>query len=160
MKNIFENKKNFKIDRSGKSIAIFLKKNLKVNKNIIFQLIKFSKEINKDNIRICMHSSKKDKIQNMINVIYKHKLVETHKHIYKDEIYHLIMGKMRIKIYNKNKCVRNIIIDKENFLLRLKKNTFHKILPITNYVVFHEIRMGTFKKNDSIFLNRIKEKKN
>ena len=155
MTSIF-NRSNFKIDKSGNSIAIFPKKSqFSINKNIIKSLIIFSKKNKNCNARICMHKNKKDKIQNMIVLLNKKNNSKffIHKHLYKDEIYQVIHGGLKIDIFKKNKVFKKIILDKnKNVIVRLKKNQFHKVYPTKQIVIFHEIRLGPFRKNDSIYL--------
>ena len=63
---IFNNKKKYKIDKSGKTLAIFLKDQFSIiDEKIINHLIMFSKKMNHQDIRICMHSNRKSKIHNM-----------------------------------------------------------------------------------------------
>lgn len=148
---IFNNKKKYKIDKSGKTLAIFLKDQFSIiDEKIINHLIIFSKKNNYQDIRICMHSNRKSKIHNMINLINKKKKNIYHKHIRKDEIYHIIKGEMKIEYLKKGKK-RKITLNKKKNIFRMRKNTFHQIVPLTKYVVFHEIRQGPFFKTDSVF---------
>ncbi len=151
MKKFF-NKKLFYIDKSGKSPALYLKKEMEVlDKKLINQLKIFSKKNHFKDSRICMHSSKSAKIQNMINIIYKKKNKNIfHKHLFKDEVYQIIKGQMKIIFVKRNKK-KSVILGKDNLIFRIKKNTFHQILPLSKFVIFHEIREGPFFKNDSIF---------
>ena len=65
------NLKKFKIDKSGKTEALFIKdKFLTINKKTINDLVSYSL-LKKNDVRICFHSSKKDKLHYMINVILK-----------------------------------------------------------------------------------------
>ena len=64
--NLF-NKKFFRFDQSGESLAIYPKFNyLKINNKLLKDLKKISKKNNNCNLRICLHKKKKDKLQNMI----------------------------------------------------------------------------------------------
>ena len=155
MKNFF-NKTNFKIDHSGNSIAIFPKnKYFKVSSVLINHLIKFSKTNDNCNVRICLHKDKRDRIQNMIVLLNKKNKTKflVHKHFLKDEIYQIIHGILKIDIYKNNGVFKKIVLKKgKDFIIRLKKNEFHKVYPKQQIAIFHEIRLGPFKKNDSIFL--------
>ena len=64
--------KNFlKLNDKGKSPAFFLKKDQNyLTRKIINSLFDFSQKYKKDT-RICLHSSKKSKVQFMINVLRK-----------------------------------------------------------------------------------------
>ena len=54
---IFNDSKKFKIDLTGKSPAIFLKKEILVNDILIKKLIKYSKINNNINCRLCFHKT-------------------------------------------------------------------------------------------------------
>ena len=142
------NKKNFFFDFSGKSPAFFLKKkNLKINNRLIKDLINYSKKNDNINCRICLHSSKKDKIHSMIVLINKNNHSRVHKHIGSDEIYNYISGSFYVLIYKLNKIIKKILIsNKEHFIYKVKKGTMHNILPLGNIVVFHEIKMNPYQK--------------
>ena len=151
MKSLKENK-IFKLDKNGLSLAFFVKKkNFLITKKIIRDLEKFSKKNNNTDVRICMHLSKRSKMQNMINLIHKKNFTtEPHKHLHKEEIYHLIKGKMKIEYFIKKKKF-TAILEKNFNIFRMSKNTYHNIIPLSKMIIFHEIREGPFKKTDSIF---------
>lgn len=151
----FLNNKLFKLDNSGNSLAIFPKKDyLKINKNLIRGLKSLSIKNKNCNVRICLHKNKSSKLQNMIVLLNSKCSSEfkIHKHKDKDEVYQIIYGKLKILTYKKNKIEKKITLQKnDNIILRLKKNKFHQVSPITDIVIFHEIREGPFTGQDSIF---------
>lgn len=142
------NKKNFIFDFSGKSPAFFLKnKNLKINKQLINDLINYSKKNNNINCRICLHNNKKDKIHSMIVLVNKSNQSKVHKHIGSDEIYNYISGSFYVLIYNLNKLIKKILVsNKENLIYKVNKGTMHNILPVQNVTVFYEIKMNPYQK--------------
>jgi cupin fold WbuC family metalloprotein len=151
----FYNKNIFKLDQSGHSLAIYSKNtNLIINKRLIKNLKNFSKRHNNCNLRICFHKNKKEALQNMVVLLNLHSgnKFKIHKHNFKDEVYQIIDGKLKIKIFSNQKVKKEIILSKEtNLIARLEKNTFHQTLPQSNIVIFHEIRKGPFSGKDSIF---------
>ena len=151
--SIFNNKKLYFIDKSGKSDAIFLRNKCSfIDINNLQHLIKYSRQNNYKDVRVCMHNNKKSIIQNMINLTFKSKKkINFHKHLKKDEAYHLIKGKMMIEYFCEKK-IKKVMLGKEKFLFRIGKNIYHRIKPLSNYIIYHEIRTGPFLKNDSIFL--------
>ena len=102
-------KNKFILDNSGKSPAFYLKKNINfLTKNNINFVKNFS-NINKIDSRICLHKNSKDKIQFMINSLYrKNKKYYYNYHKYTDEYYFIISGKLKIiyfdKFKKKKKC--------------------------------------------------------
>ena len=87
----------------------------------------------------------------MINIMYKKNKQNIHKHNFKDEIYHSIYGKTLVTIFEKKKN-KKFILNIKNPILRVMKNTYHLVESISNFSIIHEIRVGPFKKNDSINL--------
>ena len=60
------------------------------------------------------------------------------------------MDQLKLKFYIKTKK-KKIILDDNNKVLRISKNTFHKVKSKSDVAIFHEIRLGPFSKSDSIF---------
>ena len=145
--------KNFFIDKTGKTVAYFPKKNTSLSfNNFFFKKLETHAKSDNKNIRICCHQNKKEKLHSMFNLIFKKNgSYNFHKHIFKDEIYQIISGSIEIEIFFKNKK-KKIILDNKNKILRIRKNTFHKINSKSNISIFHEIRLGPFLKNDSIMM--------
>ena len=138
----FLNKKIFLLDVSGKSPAFFLKKkNVKINKNFYDNLIKFSK-LNKNIIcRICLHQSLNEKLHSMIVLINSKNQFNTHKHPTTPEVYQLIMGSLKINLFNnKKKKVKTIMMNKKNELFSINKNQYHVVIPTTKVAIFHETK--------------------
>lgn len=67
-------KDKFIEDNTGKSKAYYLKNRNKIflDKQLLSYVLKLAVKEKKD-FRICFHKNKKDKLHNMLNVIYKNK---------------------------------------------------------------------------------------
>ena len=77
-----------------------------------------------------------------------------HKHKFKDEVYQIIDGKLKIVVFKKKLKTKKIILQKgKNLIARIDKNIDHTTIPMTKIVIYHEIRQGPFSGNDSIFKN-------
>ena len=140
----------FKLDRSGKTDAFFFLKDEALSNNDINFLKKKSDKKQK-NIRICFHKNKKCILQIMVNLLFKKNAAIIHKHIKKDEFYHLIEGRLKINIFSNNKSLKKVIIlDKKKKFYYLNKKTIHQTIPLTNRSIFLECRIGPFEKNDTI----------
>jgi cupin fold WbuC family metalloprotein len=137
----FFNNKNFKIDTSGKSPAVYVKNAIKINKKIVDELIKLSNLNGNINIRICMHKSKNCNIHNMIVLINKSQEYKKHSHPRSDEIYHLIKGKMKVLETKKNKTIKKTYLEKQGDVYVVGKRVEHIVLPISIYAIFHEIKL-------------------
>ena len=142
------NQKYFTFDKTGKSLAIFPKeKYFTLSKKKIKQLKLLSKLNQNENVRICLHRTKKDALHNMIIYLNKKNFSEIHKHNSTDEIYQIISGKLKIKIFKKNKSLlKTIELSKDkNPIFRMKKNVLHQTVPVTDYVIFHECRLSPYR---------------
>jgi len=147
------NLKKFRIDKSGKSEAFFLKKNyFSLDKKTIDKLQKYSLEKKRD-VRICLHSSKKEKLHYMINVIIKKKKIRAHKHKNTLEIYKIVKGKLNIKFFKNNeKFYKECFLEKNKIeFCKVKPNTFHITNPVGRACIFVETRTGPFNKKDIRF---------
>lgn len=136
-------------DLSGKSIAYKFKKGPEIisKKNIQF-LLNISKKTKKD-ARILLHKSKNEKIQSMLNLLFKKKNYEFSFHKKSTEIYHILRGKLVIIYKNKNKSKKIILDNKKNYIFRMEKNIAHITYPKDSFCIFHEIREGPFNKKDN-----------
>ena len=142
------NKKNFKFDRTGKSLALFpKKKNFVASLDFIRELKLLSKKNEHQNVRICLHKDKKEKLHNMIIFLNKRNSSIIHKHNHTDEIYQIIFGILEIKIFNKNKKFLKSfkISNTKNPIFRMEKNVLHETIPVSDYVIFHECRLSPYK---------------
>tara|TARA_Y100001958_G_C21121971_1_gene465802 strand:+ start:243 stop:755 length:513 start_codon:yes stop_codon:yes gene_type:complete len=145
MKNLFEDKK-------AKSKSFFLKDNYKFfDQKMIKFLEKNFLKIKKD-IRICLHKNSSDKHHDMIILQQKDNFYLPHKHLKKGETYHIIKGSMASILFNDNGKIKKIYKLMKDNIFRTPINTYHTMIPLTKYVIYHESKMGPFlKKNDSIF---------
>ena len=88
----------------------------------------------------------------MIILQQKKKFYTPHKHLKKGETYHIIKGSMACVLLSDNGKITKVCKLKKNDIFRTPLNIFHTMLPISNYVIYHESKTGPFlKKNDSIF---------
>ena len=153
----FYNKKLFKLDYSGNSLAIYPKEILiSTGSKLINSLKKLSKNNDNCNLRVCFHKSKKDKLQNMMILLNSKSKQSSkiHKHKFKDEVYQIIDGKLKIVVFEKKLKTKKIILQKgKNLIARIDKNIDHTTIPMTKIVIYHEIRQGPFSGNDSIYKN-------
>lgn len=149
-------------DKKAKTRAFFFKKENGVlfDKDLKkFMLENFYK--NKNDLRICLHQKSIDKHHDMIILQQKKNYYKPHKHLFKGETYHMIVGSMKCILFNNYGKIKKIVTIKKNEIFRVPKNTFHTMLPLTNFTIYHENKPGPFiKKGDSIFPKWIGKYKN
>lgn len=107
--------------------------------------------------RFCLHKTTQEILHEMIIVICKDVYVRPHKHIRKTESFHVIEGSFFLILFDEDgKIIEKILMDTgkkdNNFLCRLEKNYWHTVIPISDFVVFHETTQGPYTgTDDSIF---------
>ena len=150
--------KNFLVDNSGKSKALFFKKSFpQINKQIIKQLINNYKK-NKKDVRICLHENKSSKIQCMINLISKKNFYIPHFHKDSEEYYFFIKNDLTVNCFNKKlKLIKKINVNKKNFLVKIEKNIPHITVPKNKFCIYLEFKLGPFDpKNSIVYKKKIK----
>ena len=137
MKNLIEDKK-------AKSKSFFLKDRYKfLEKNYLKT---------KKDLRICLHKNTLDKHHDMIILQQRKNFYLPHKHKEKGETYHIIKGSMASILFRDNGMIKKIYKLVEHDIFRTPLDTYHTMIPLTKFVIYHESKMGPFlKKNDSIF---------
>ena len=149
-------------DKKAITKAFFFKK----ENGVLFDrsLKKFMIEIfnkSKKDLRVCLHQKSTDKHHDMIILQQKRNYYKPHKHLFKGETYHMIVGSMKCILFNNFGKIKKIVTIKKNEIFRVPKNTFHTMLPISVITIYHENKPGPFiKKGDSIFPNWINKYKN
>ncbi|MBI5625219.1 MAG: cupin fold metalloprotein, WbuC family [Elusimicrobia bacterium] len=106
-------------------------------------------------VRICLHENPDSPFHEMVIVHKKGGVFKPHKHLEKDESYHMIDGILRIVIFSETGVpVETIRLGSAGtgfpFWIRIRQGIWHATIPETEYAVFHEARPGPFKGGDSI----------
>jgi cupin fold WbuC family metalloprotein len=141
-------------DKNAKSLSFFCKKDIvALNRDAIEELKRAASSGGAD-VRISMHPSPESDLHNMIILQHKETYVRPHKHLTKTETYQLIEGEHLVVVFDE----QGIVIDscnmslEDNFLYRFEKNQFHMSIPISDFVIFHESKIGPFiREGDSVF---------
>jgi cupin fold WbuC family metalloprotein len=107
--------------------------------------------------RICLHESLDNKTHEMIIVSHRDGTIPPHSHpVNKPESYHVLEGKLRVLIFNDNGSVRESFLlssDIHPKMYRIKGGVWHQPVPMSEWVVYHEVATGPFnKEHDLIFL--------
>ncbi|MFT6068491.1 MAG: cupin fold WbuC family metalloprotein [Bacteriovoracaceae bacterium] len=112
----------------------------------IQRLVSKAKKTEQGSFRLNCHDSFEDNLQQMIICLTK-KNGNIHRHKNTDEVISILEGRMSVTLFDEEfNEVKTIILDKENNagILRIRKNTWHKNIPLDDFVVFHEISSGPF----------------
>lgn len=153
MKKKFESLE-VKQDKNAKTMSFYCTKDLvMINRDIVSQLVEESKKNGGCDIRISLHKSSLEDFHNMIILQNKNNYYRPHRHQRKVESYQMIHGKMVIFIFNDDGVVieSTTLSPEENFMYRIAANTWHVMIPLTEFVIFHESKPGPFLENENIF---------
>jgi cupin fold WbuC family metalloprotein len=143
-------KYSYKVDNSGTSDAIFINSRFQIKNKDIVYLKKKAK--NKTTLRLCLHKNKKSSLHCMLLYLKKKNKNSIQSHYKRDEVYVLIEGKIKIKIFdNKIRLKKVYILDKKNPIYFMSKKVIHLTESITNHCIFLEVRKGPFSRKDTRF---------
>ena len=137
-------KKKYKKYRIAKFLSF--KKNTKII--IINDLSKLKKKTNFDleNKRICLHNRKHDKQQEMIICQKKNNFFPPKKNTVSDQSFLILEGKLLIVTFDElgNITSKTLLSKNSNLFIRVKKNTYHCDIPISNTAIHLEIKNCIF----------------
>ena len=105
-------------------------------------------------IRLCAHHSVEDVVHEMIIFHPQGTYVPPHKHIGKDESFHLISGEIDCVIFDSQSNVKRVFpmgdySSGKTFYYRIPANTYHTQI-FKKDTFFHEVTKGPFDRNDTL----------
>ena len=101
--------------------------------------------------RLCTHFNHDNLLHEMIIVHLKGNYIPPHKHANKIESFHIIKGKLAVVLFSNDGEIKEIVLldaNNGNLYYRLSESLFHTVVPLSDYIVFHEVTNGPFKKED------------
>ena len=142
-----------RLDDSGKSPAyIRRRKPVAVTRELIADLVARGKGTGQG-IRLCLHEDPDALLHDMIVVQYAGQYFRPHKHLEKNESYHMIEGEMGVVIFDdEGKVVDACRMDASGTAIYgVGTGMYHTNFPLTDVAVYHESRPGPFVPGDSVF---------
>lgn len=104
--------------------------------------------------RICLHESSVSAVQEMIIVAHQTTIIEPHKHpAGKSESYHVLEGSLLVKIFeDSGVCRQSIALDQKSSckMYRIKGDVWHQPIPLSEWVLYHEVYSGPFTKDEDV----------
>jgi cupin fold WbuC family metalloprotein len=121
------------------------------------ELKQMAKRNPRNRIRLCTHNNFKDLLHEMIIYHPKDTYVPPHKHLNKDESFHLISGEIDCVIFdNKGIVEKTFFMSKfsgvKTFYYRIPSGTFHTQI-FKEDTFFHEVTKGPFNRKDTVIAN-------
>src|SRR3989338_9036563 len=135
-------------DKKGRSLSFTTKSDIpSLSLVTVNEMEELSRKRNNCDLRICLHKN-----MNILNngKIYRGKK----KNIRRNKTYQMIKGKMALFIFGtKGEVINAKILDKYDlFICRIRRGLWHVTIPVTTYVIFHEVKSGRFNRRlDSIY---------
>lgn len=101
--------------------------------------------------RLCLHRSRDEAVQEMIIVAHRDSHLEAHKHpLHKPESYHMIEGELAVNVFAEDgEIIERLILRHDAYprMYRIQGNIWHQPIPISEWVVYHEVYTGPFDKD-------------
>lgn len=146
--------KFIKQDTDTKALSFFCDNKISfLNASIVNEMKRIAVRYN-TNVRLNLHSSPLSDFHNMIILQRKGMYIRPHKHYNKAETCHIIEGTHIFYVFDENGNVIDLFdmsIGK-NVLYRIEKKYYHTSIPTSDFVIFHESKIGPFiREGDSIF---------
>ena len=132
-------------NKESKSVAYKLKIPIfEINQSLINLLIETSKLNQNKNVRFCFHKDSKSLMQKMLIFERKEMFYPPHMHKNRDESHIVFEGDLELFILNKNGAVLKKIVNshKEKNISTVPPNLNHLTRPISDYVIYLEIKNG------------------
>jgi cupin fold WbuC family metalloprotein len=129
-------------------------------KNIV-ELKEIAKKHPLKRSRYCLHESDDSNVHEMIIVAHKSSELKAHRHPNnKPESYHVLEGKLKVKIFNDDGSIKYekiLSADAHPKMYRINGNIWHQPIPMTEWVVYHEVATGPFSKERDVDYAKWKE---
>jgi cupin fold WbuC family metalloprotein len=107
-------------------------------------------------IRICAHPDTEDRLHEMLIVHGSGAYVRPHKHEGKSESTHVVEGEADVIFFDDDGDVSEVFRigrygSPHRFYYRIDSPVFHTLLIRSEFLVFHEVTTGPFRREDTVF---------
>ena len=107
-------------------------------------------------IRICTHPDTGDRLHEMLIVHTRGTYVRPHKHLNKSESVHIIEGEVDVVFLDEAGAVSDVVRlgdyrSGREFYYRVGSPLYHTLLISSEFLVFHEITNGPFRREETVF---------
>lgn len=140
-------------DLKAKTVSYFCRAlPVKIDNALLGELRQISEAEGKANVRLCLHESPEAPFHDMVILERPGRYYRPHKHLKKGETWHVLEGRMGVFVFTDagDLVESNILAPGE--IYRLSLGTFHAVLPLGDYVIYHESKPGPFTgETDSVY---------
>lgn len=126
------------------------------NDSVIQELKKVAEQSPRKVARICLHENPEDPLHEMIIALFQGSPVRRHRHPQQAESYHIIEGSVKLTFYREDGSewdskILSTIDSEADRCCRIQKGIWHFVEPLTEVVVFHEVKLGPFRPESTDF---------
>lgn len=136
-------------DENALSLSYFCKLPAPIlsNKHLINDLKNVASERKQSCVRFCLHSAPSDFHHDMILLLTRENYCRPHLHLKNGDVHHVIEGRSATILFDDDGNITSANVLDVGDIFRIGLNVFHAVVPISTQTIFHESRMGPFKKD-------------
>lgn len=126
---------------------------IRINNDNIEEMKRKAKESNNGKFRLCLQHSSEDKLHEMFIVRKKGDYGRPDKHLYTTESHTIIDGAMLVILFEDDGTIKEIfeLSEKCYHTYRIDTDIYHMQIPLTDQVVYYEVKLGPFDEKSNIF---------
>ncbi len=126
---------------------------IRIDKKTINMLKEKAKGNVSGKYRLCMQHSPQDKLHEMFIVRGKGDYGRPDMHLHTTESHTIVDGAMLVILFEEDGQIREVFeLSKEGYqTYRIDTNIYHMQIPLTEQVVYYEIKLGPFTEETNIF---------
>ncbi len=125
-----------------------------VERDLLERLKQTAAENASRKMRFCLHQDQNAQLHEMVIAVAPGAYLRPHRHPTKCESFHVIQGKFWLVIFDDSgKIQRKFVMgprhEEDIFLYRIEKGYWHTIVPLTDFVILHEVTPGPFVREEA-----------
>lgn len=132
----------------GKTLSFFATDPTQiVDRAVIEELLAESRARGRCNARVCLHDSPEAAFHQMIILEWEDSYFPPHRHPTKGESIHIIQGQLAMVTFDQAGDVQisTVLGHNGEIICRVGPGDWHFTCPLTDYVIYHEIKPGPFR---------------
>lgn len=126
---------------------------IRIDDNVINEIKEKAAKNESGKYRLCLQHSPQDLLHEMFIVRRKGDYGRPDKHLHTTESHTIIEGAMLVILFDDDGHIKEVFeLSKECFhTYRIDTNIYHMQIPLTEQVVYYEIKLGPFTEDTNIF---------
>lgn len=140
------------VDFSNERITIVSNRDLEQYKN---NAIANQNEGGKARYRYCLHDAPENELHEMIICVTKDDYFRPHKHEGGTESHYIVEGRSLIIFFDEEgSVIKHTILGKQkndSFAVRIEPNIYHMNIPLSDTVIFYEVKKGPFVSDSNTY---------